>query len=52
VHDVAANNRWESVGIDHDTSDFAADGILASWWRQIGRVVYPDAGEVLTMEDA
>jgi len=51
VYDVAANNEWVSVGIDHDTSDFAADSILA-WWRQMGGGAYPDAEKLLIMADA
>jgi hypothetical protein len=50
VYDVAANNGWVSVGMDHDTSDFAVDSILA-WWRQMGKTSYPDANELLIMAD-
>src|SRR4030042_3947786 len=50
VYDVIANNGWVSVGMDHDTSDFAVDRILA-WWRQMGKVTYPDAQELLIMAD-
>jgi hypothetical protein len=50
VYDVAANNGWVSVGMDHDTSDFAIDSILA-WWRQMGKATYPGAQELLIMAD-
>ena len=33
VYDTGANSGWVSVGIDHDTSDFAIDSIL-SWWPE------------------
>lgn len=50
VYDVEANNGWVSVGMDHDTSDFAVDSILA-WWRQMGKTTYPNAEELLIMAD-
>lgn len=50
VYDIAANNGWVSVGMDHDTSDFAIDSILA-WWRQMGKATYPGAQELLIMAD-
>jgi hypothetical protein len=51
VYDVATNSGWVSVGMDHDTSDFAVDSILA-WWRQMGRRTYPEATDLLIMADA
>ena len=35
IYDVHDNSGWVSVGIDHDTADFAVDSIL-SWWKQMG----------------
>jgi len=51
VYDVGKNSGWVSVGIDHDTSDFAIDSIL-SWWKHMGRKTYLDATELLIMADA
>ncbi len=51
IYDVADNSGWVSVGIDHDTSDFAIDSILA-WWKHMGRKIYPQAQELLVMADA
>src|SRR5439155_374396 len=51
VYDVGKNSGWVSVGIDHDTSDFAIDSIL-SWWKHMGRKNYPEATELLIMADA
>lgn len=51
VYDVGKNSGWVSVGVDHDTSDFAVDSIL-SWWKHMGRKTYPDATELLIMADA
>jgi hypothetical protein len=51
VYDYGDNSGWVSVGIDHDTSDFAIDTIF-SWWKQMGSKRYPDAKELLIMADA
>lgn len=51
VYDLGENSGWVSVGIDHDTSDFAVDSIFC-WWKQMGRKTYPDANELLIMADA
>jgi hypothetical protein len=50
VYDLAANNGWVSVGIDHDTSDFAVETIRR-WWRHMGRKRYPKAKELLITAD-
>lgn len=51
IYDVQDNSGWVSVGIDHDTADFAIDSIL-SWWKQMGGKTYPAAEELLIMADA
>ena len=48
VYDPADNSGWVSVGVDHDTAEFATDTILM-WWKQMGRKTYPDASELLVM---
>jgi hypothetical protein len=50
VYDLAANTGWVSVGIDHDTSDFAVETIRR-WWRYMGRKRYPQAKELLITAD-
>jgi hypothetical protein len=50
VYDLAANTGWVSVGIDHDTSDFAVETIRR-WWRHMGRKRYPEAKELLITAD-
>jgi hypothetical protein len=50
VLDVAANEGWVSVGIDHDTAEFAAESIR-SWWREMGRERYPKARRLLITAD-
>jgi transposase len=42
VYDLANNEAWVSVGIDHDTAQFAVAS-LEKWWKQLGRKRYPDA---------
>ena len=50
VYDVAANEGWVSVGIDHDTAEFAVESIRR-WWRQMGRRRYPHAQRLLITAD-
>ena len=35
VYDLASSEGWVSVGIDHDTAEFAAASIRR-WWREMG----------------
>ena len=51
VYDLTNNEAWVSVGIDHDTADFAVKTILR-WWRKMGRKRFPDAREVLITADS
>jgi hypothetical protein len=51
VYDIGRNQGWVSVGIDHDTAQFAVQSI-DSWWRQMGQRTYPDATELLITADA
>ena len=50
VYDVGRNEGWVSVGISHDTAQFAVEAIRR-WWRQMGRRVYPAAPELLITAD-
>ena len=50
VYDLGADAGWVSVGIDHDTPEFAVESIY-TWWRQMGRKTYPDASELLITAD-
>src|SRR5262249_30194828 len=50
VYDLAANAGWVSVGIDHDTPDFAV-ATIHRWWRRMGRPLYPHAAELLITAD-
>jgi transposase len=42
VYDISANQGWVSVGITHDTAEFAVETIRR-WWREMGRPLYPTA---------
>lgn len=50
VYDLASNEGWVSVGIDHDTARFAAKSI-GRWWRQMGRKRYPKAKRLMITAD-
>ena len=50
VYDVKENEGWVSVGIDHDTAEFAAEA-LWRWWKKMGRERYGGAGKLLIMAD-
>jgi transposase len=51
VYDLAHDDGWVSVGIDHDTARFACE-TLRRWWREMGAVAYPAAKEVLVTADS
>ncbi len=44
--DLSLNEGWVSVGIDHDTAQFAVQAI-ARWWQKMGAKRYPKARELL-----
>jgi hypothetical protein len=50
VYDVGANEGWVSVGIDHDTAQFATETIRR-WWAEMGSVRYPKAKRLLITAD-
>lgn len=50
IYDLAANAGWVSVGVDHDTSEFAVQS-LRRWWREMGQQSYPGAGRLLVTCD-
>lgn len=51
VFDCQANWAAVSVGVSHDTSEFAVESI-ARWWREDGRSRYPHARELLILADS
>jgi hypothetical protein len=50
VYDLTHNEAWVSVGIDHDTAEFAAQAI-GRWWSKMGRPRYPRARELYITAD-
>ena len=50
VYDVSTNAGWVSVGMDHDTAEFAVETVRR-WWRQMGMHTYPQATKLLIMAD-
>jgi len=50
VYDSTANVGWVSVGVDHDTAEFAVETIRR-WWEKMGQERYPKATELLITAD-
>jgi Rhodopirellula transposase DDE domain len=50
VYDIAANQGWVSVGVDHDTAEFAVNSIR-SWWKHLGHTRYPGASRLQITAD-
>jgi hypothetical protein len=50
VFDLTQNEGWVSVGIDHDTAQFAVQAI-GRWWKKMGAKRYPHAKELLITAD-
>jgi transposase len=51
VYDLQNNEGWVSVGINHDTAEFAANS-LRRWWKRMGRRRFPNARELLITADS
>jgi hypothetical protein len=51
VYDLGRNEGWVSVGVDHDTADFAGESIRR-WWQEMGSRAYPRARRLLITADA
>jgi transposase len=51
VYDLGRNVGWVSVGVDHDTAEFAVESIRR-WWRWMGRHNYPQAKRLLITADS
>jgi Rhodopirellula transposase DDE domain len=50
VYDLAHNEGWVSVGIAHDTAEFAVNAIRL-WWTRMGRHRFPRARTLLITAD-
>lgn len=51
VYDLTANAGWVSIGIAHDTAEFAVE-TLRRWWRYMGAPLYPQATTLLITADS
>jgi DDE family transposase len=51
VSDLGRDEGWVNVGVDHDTTEFAAASIRR-WWREMGSPVSPGARRPLITADA
>jgi len=50
VFDLAENEAWVSVGISHDTAEFAVASIR-TWYYELGQPIYPEATSLLITAD-
>jgi hypothetical protein len=50
VYDPTHNRGWVSVGVDHDTAQFAVESIRR-WWAHMGHACYPHARALLITAD-
>lgn len=51
VYDLARNAGWVSVGVTHDTAEFAV-ATIRKWWRRMGKRSYPRASSILITADS
>ena len=50
VYDIQQNEAWVSVGISHDTGEFAVQTIR-TWWNEMGVSKYPNATSLVITAD-
>jgi hypothetical protein len=50
VYDLKKNEAWVSVGISHDTGEFAVESIR-TWWKEMGASRYPHATSLVITAD-
>ena len=50
VYDIANNEGWVSVGIDHDTASFAV-ATIRSWWNEMGKKHFVSADKLFITAD-
>ncbi len=51
VYEEGGNRGWVSVGVDHDTAEFAA-ATIRRWWDRMGSQSYSAARELLILADS
>jgi Rhodopirellula transposase DDE domain len=50
VYDLHKNEAWVSVGISHDTAEFAVETVR-TWWAEMGAPAYPHATSLVITAD-
>jgi hypothetical protein len=50
VYDLQQNDAWVSVGISHDTAEFAVETVR-TWWAEMGAAAYPRASSLVIAAD-
>jgi transposase len=50
VLDLAENQAWVSVGISHETAEFAV-ATIRTWWHERGQPLYPQACSLVIIAD-
>lgn len=50
IYDIGQNKGFVSVGIDHDTAEFAV-ATIRRWWNGVGRVAYANASQLYITAD-
>jgi transposase len=50
IYDLAVDEGWVNVGIDHDTAQFAVASIQG-WWEHLGHSRYPEATSLTITAD-
>jgi hypothetical protein len=50
VYDLHQNEAWVSVGISHDTAEFAVETVR-TWWHEMGAATYPTASSLVITAD-
>jgi hypothetical protein len=50
VYDLHQNEAWVSVGVSHDTAEFAVEAIR-TWWTEMGAPLYPAARSLVITAD-
>ena len=51
VYEPQRNVGWVSVGVDHDTAEFAVSTI-GQWWKKMGQSAYPHSRRVMITADS
>jgi len=50
IYDLKLDRGWVTVGIDHDTAEFAVESI-SKWWQKSGCRAYPNARKLTITAD-